>query len=175
MNMDIKICSRKTCINDTVSDRNTNRLIVSISESEAEAGLMRRYAKFRCIDIKTFAFLDLTESFDDIAEYGRLPNTNDIEQILHFCNNEYPVTVHCHAGISRSSASAYLIGYMRSGDIKQAYGLLNYKLHSPNKLIIKLGEEVLGNDKLYSEYLRLNYEQTKEILKDKDWKDKLSI
>lgn len=81
---------------------------------------------------------------------GDLPCLNHARAILDF-GRQIPaksrVLVHCHAGVSRSTAAAYLLLCMnKPGAEIQAYHLLRVLRPQarPNRLIVKFGDKLLG-------------------------------
>ena len=92
--------------------------------------------------------------FDDVfkrTEGSRAPRAKDISRVLEWAKDKSGITVHCHAGYSRSAAVAYLIECAASKP-EEAIKVLNYKIHCPNELIVKLGADILGNDSILSTY-----------------------
>ena len=97
----------------------------------------------------------IIEYFDDIisphAGY-KVPTHDHIRRILKWAMSKEHIAVHCTAGISRSSAIAYLISCHRSSP-KEALKILDPAKHSPNRLILYLGMEVLEDETVLSEYM----------------------
>jgi predicted protein tyrosine phosphatase len=73
-----------------------------------------------------------------------LPKREHIEPILSFAREKEHIVVHCTAGVSRSSAVAFLIECQRTGSSSEAVKVLNPKIHFPNTTIISIGEMILG-------------------------------
>lgn len=100
---------------------------------------------------------NIVREFDDIWEPdGRriLPTKGDMQAIFDFVDRSVPVNnllVHCHAGISRSSAMAYVLA-CREKEPEEAIKMLNPMLHLPNELMIKFGAEMLDNQKIFDVY-----------------------
>ena len=95
-------------------------------------------------------FHDLEKSNNDLNSV--LPTYEDIAKVIDFINSianwNGAMLIHCHAGISRSTAIAlivwaYLLG---SGGEEQAlaYVLTARPQARPNRLIVKLGDELLN-------------------------------
>lgn len=81
---------------------------------------------------------------------GDLPCIDHVEAILDF-GRKLPakarVLVHCHAGVSRSAAAAFLLICQRKpGEEAQAYEILRVLRPQarPNRLIVKFGDKLLG-------------------------------
>ncbi len=101
---------------------------------------------------------------DDISEPRegfRLPEKEDVQKLLDFTNDwdqSKPIIIHCHMGISRSTATS--LGVICKYDPE------NLELHveklkelaphaSPNKLMTKYVDEILGLDNRLSKTLNL--------------------
>lgn len=90
----------------------------------------------------------LTMHFDDVAgPYGNSipPSQEHVKQMLDWSEGKEDMVIACHAGISRSSATALLIG-LKNWGIDKAFSILDRKRHSPNPLIVKYGDGILGID-----------------------------
>jgi predicted protein tyrosine phosphatase len=93
---------------------------------------------------------------DDITEHmdGFLaPNDSHIEQVLNFVRSwdrSAPMVVHCYAGISRSTASAFAAVCMLNphrDEISIARQIRAASpIASPNRLIVSLADKALGRD-----------------------------
>ncbi len=94
--------------------------------------------------------------FNDIIEPAEgliLPNANHIAELIAFgrgWNRQAPMLVHCWAGISRSTAAAYILACDRAGPGRE--GLLAKRLReasriaTPNPLMIELADAALRRD-----------------------------
>jgi predicted protein tyrosine phosphatase len=92
---------------------------------------------------------DITEAMDGYVA----PNESHVEQVLTFVrgwDRRAPLVVHCYAGISRSTASAFAAACMLNPhrdevsiarQIRQASPIA-----SPNRLIVALADKALGRD-----------------------------
>lgn len=86
------------------------------------------------------------------------PTIDNIRNVLDFSKkftNDDKVLVHCHAGISRSTAVSVLICIQHGMSIEKAFDLV-YSIRdcmSPNILIIKYGDELLGCNGDLMDYL----------------------
>jgi predicted protein tyrosine phosphatase len=93
---------------------------------------------------------------DDITEHmdGFLaPNESHIEQVLNFVrgwDRSAPMVVHCYAGISRSTASAFAAVCMLNphrDEISIARQIRAASpIASPNRLMVSLADKALGRD-----------------------------
>ena len=92
--------------------------------------------------------------FDDVVAATtskRPPTISDIRKAMDFATNSENLLVSCRAGQSRSVATAFLIAFQQMGSIA-ALSLLNPKRHSPNSLIVKLGEQLIDDPMLLSTF-----------------------
>jgi len=92
----------------------------------------------------------LVLKFDDCFEKshgGALATENDVKKALEWAKGKNDILVHCLAGISRSSAMAYIIGCQRMVP-GVALKFLNFNIHSPNPLIVWLGSKIIGNPEI---------------------------
>jgi predicted protein tyrosine phosphatase len=99
-------------------------------------------------------------SFHDIVELTPdliAPDAEVMRAILDFGRgavDERPLLVHCWAGISRSSAAAYAIACDRNSgyEVEIADELRRRSPYvTPNRLMVKLADEMLGRDGRMSE------------------------
>ena len=95
----------------------------------------------------------IVETFDDIVGESDVLHRADAEQvrrILEWSEGKNKIAVHCHMGISRSSAIAYLIACTRM-PVKKALEILDPSIHEPNRHIVYLGASILGRESVYRE------------------------
>ena len=92
---------------------------------------------------------DITEQLDGFVA----PSHLHIEQVLDFVRNwdrGAPMVVHCYAGISRSTASAFAAACMLNphrDEIEIAKQIrARSAIASPNRLIVSLADKALGRD-----------------------------
>lgn len=95
-------------------------------------------------------------SFHDVAmpmEGLVAPDRGIIDEILEFeksWNAAAPILVHCWAGISRSTAAAFILACRRAGPGREhaiAQSLRNASPSAtPNSLMVRLADEALGRD-----------------------------
>ena len=95
--------------------------------------------------------------FDDIwlpahtLDGSMLPSRKEVERALVWAKGvgaDGNFLVHCHAGVSRSSALAYLIACLFASP-DEAIKVLNPLLHHPNEKVVQLGAEILGDPQVY--------------------------
>lgn len=111
----------------------------------------------------------LIQIFDDIeeAEINKQEvSYKNITDMLDFSKDKKNLIVHCNMGVSRSSATAYLIKYFHTKDINEALKLLDFKKHNPNELLIRRGSKILKNPEIYTEFLEY---RKNEMLKLNDY------
>lgn len=88
----------------------------------------------------TLVFWDLNKP---LAAYTELATTEDVLKALQFSMDHEDLIVACAAGISRSSALAYVIARTRMPK-EEALKILSPDLHWPNRHVLKIGEEIIG-------------------------------
>ena len=92
---------------------------------------------------------DITELMDGFVA----PSDSHIEQVLNFVrgwDRNAPLVVHCYAGISRSTASAFAAACLLNphrDEIEIARQIrARSPIASPNRLIVSLADKALGRD-----------------------------
>ena len=92
---------------------------------------------------------DITEQMDGFVA----PSDQHIERVLNFVRSwdrSAPMVVHCYAGISRSTASAFAAACMLNphrDEIEIARQIrARSPIASPNRLIVSLADKALGRD-----------------------------
>lgn len=119
----------------------------------------------------TQAKTSISLCFDDksVKEYGyHLCQQSDIAKILEYVRNYYNdnLAVHCHMGVSRSSAITFLIllDYYKNKvensideSLKQLIRIKNWNLIHPNKYIINLGVEYIVRNSGLSEQTEIDW------------------
>ena len=98
----------------------------------------------------------LKVQMDDITEAAEgfiAPSDHHIEQVLNFVrvwNRNAPLVVHCYAGISRSTASAFAAACMLNPDRDERDIARRIRaaspIASPNRLLVTLADKALGRD-----------------------------
>jgi predicted protein tyrosine phosphatase len=139
MNTDVKIVSRMNMIDDLLFDRVKDRAVISINDDAYSATCMKNHAKDRCLRFHSYVFNDIDIVND---EPGLVPCLSHVLSAIEFAGKEDPVTVHCSAGVSRSSVIAFLILRNRlDGNSYKAIQYLDHRLHNPNRYICELAAE----------------------------------
>jgi predicted protein tyrosine phosphatase len=92
---------------------------------------------------------DITEQIDGFVA----PSNQHIEQVLNFVrgwDRNAPMVVHCYAGISRSTASAFAAACALNPHRDEAAIARNIRkaspTASPNRLIVALADRALGRE-----------------------------
>ena len=83
--------------------------------------------------------------FDDIPsvrEGFHEPKIEHIQDALDFAQDKKELIVCCQAGVSRSSAVAYVIRAKAVGAY-EALSVLNPSVHFPNSMVVELGSQIL--------------------------------
>jgi predicted protein tyrosine phosphatase len=98
----------------------------------------------------------LRVSMDDITEHMDgfvAPNDSHVVQVLDFVrgwDRKAPLVVHCYAGISRSTASAFAAVCMLNPDRDEMSIARQIRaaspIASPNRLLVTLADKALGRD-----------------------------
>src|SRR5262245_44410735 len=97
--------------------------------------------------VEAHALSHLYLNFDDIEQphSSKQPPTSAlIAQGLEFARGKEKLLVSCRAGRGRSTGMAYLICCQERG-VAEAIQLLDPTRHRPNRLVIALGDALLGN------------------------------
>lgn len=87
-------------------------------------------------------------TFDDIPYGTDAPTVSDVEAMLAFASdNDGPILVHCHAGMSRSTGTAWGIAIQRGCDPFEAYDMLKNihptgRMFYPNEAIVAALEKI---------------------------------
>jgi predicted protein tyrosine phosphatase len=104
--------------------------------------------------------------FEDVEcqryDEQKIPEKEDVQTILDWTRDidlkKHRLAVHCTAGISRSSATAYIVACSKM-PVKEALGCIDPLWHNPNMRIVGFGADILGDSKIYNElrrYLKIN-------------------
>ena len=153
---------------DAISFKTTDYNIVSIRNSKFPDVM---YEDF---DISKENYKDIIVStFDDIIvphEGYVLASMLQVTRILKWAKERDNILVHCHAGICRSSAIAYLIECIDNPP-EEAIKTLSEGNHYPNEWVVMLGSLILNKPAIYDtmETFNKNEEQIiSKILATKD-------
>lgn len=119
--------------------------IVSIREPYDCATTIKQYEFFteHRDNYKDLIFENFHDIDHNIPGYV-MPQEENITRILDWAKDKEDIAVHCMAGVSRSSATAYLIGCSKMNP-SEAIKVLDWRYHCPNKYILALGTIILKN------------------------------
>lgn len=94
-------------------------------------------------------FIDIDEfRYDENkTDWDGGPQKSHVEDILKWTENKDNLIICCRMGISRSSATAYVIA-CRTQSPDEAVKILHKDNHYPNRRIIKLGAEILNKPEM---------------------------
>jgi predicted protein tyrosine phosphatase len=135
-------------ISEAIRKRRTDWDIVSIRSS----GCADAYGVFDIYN-KNFKSI-ICEDFDDIESRDdelTVVTRAKITRILKWAKGKNNIVVHCTAGISRSSAVAYLIACSRMHP-SEAIKILDPTRHSPNTLVLFHGIKILKDMAVFEHY-----------------------
>ena len=129
---------------DLVIERYSPRFMVSLLSPEAD------YARPSMISEDSYLRLHFHD-IDSPVEGSYAPDDHSVGQFLHFlesCGSAFPILIHCYAGISRSTAGAYIaLNYFRSDETEH---FLAQELRffspsaTPNRLMVRHADTLLG-------------------------------
>jgi len=108
-------------------------------------------------------FHDVTAKSDIPGLFKRIPEKKDLLKAIKFYKKYGDVTIHCWAGVSRSTAIALCLLYLKYKDEDRAIEELveTRKIASPNRLIVSFIDELYGTNfsekikKIHQEKLKL--------------------
>jgi predicted protein tyrosine phosphatase len=148
----ISIMSRREAAEVIAS--NPNYPIIAIGETTSDDVDEKIVSKAKnCLCLK----------FDDI-EFERtgykIVEAKQIRQAIEWAKDKDKLIVACRAGISRSSAMAYLIAASKEGP-QEAINILDMSVHQPNPLVIGIGSAILGQEiqDVFDEWIKKFYQQ----------------
>lgn len=152
----ISILSRQA-ISELVDKEPNQHVVILIANDESEIA----HIVPKCKEVLCSFFDDTTNPIKPLA-----PSSEKIALILDWVKtrNEQDLFISCQMGISRSSAVAYLISCLKN-DIHSSLDILDDKIHMPNELILKLGEEILNMN--FYEPMKKFYQK---VADNKKWK-----
>lgn len=95
------------------------------------------------------------------------PERHHVQKALDFAKGKDELIVSCQMGVSRSSATAYIIAAAAVGP-DEAFKFLDTKIHSPNGMVIRHGADILGDPDIVSKMNTWKYQADEEQL-DAAW------
>lgn len=138
----IHVCSLSK-VEETVARSGAVRLVSLLSEGTA----MTRPAAITAENHLTLSLHDIAEAREGMTPPGRA----HVARLLGFARDwdrAVPMVVHCYAGISRSTASAYIIAAALAPTREEAELARTLRTLSPsatpNPLLIAFADEMLG-------------------------------
>lgn len=150
----ITILSRSDAVKAISKD--PNRPIIAIGETNSDAVEAITSIAKNCLCLR---FDDITTAHP--AYDKRRATKEQIEEAINWGKNKKDLIVACRAGISRSSAIAYLIECVITNP-ENAIKNLDYLKHQPNLHIINLGSRTLKNESIentFDEWMKAFYQR----------------
>jgi predicted protein tyrosine phosphatase len=96
----------------------------------------------------------------DSEKYGwKAMTEDDVRKLLDWTKDRERIICCCHAGVSRSSATAYVLACREWGP-EAALTVLRPFKHWPNRLIVHLGAIVLGDRKVWEMFRKWQLDNT---------------
>ena len=148
--MKITICGHK--IASTLVKEYPNQLDVlmisspghyfGISNSELIPKLAKECKQLGCDDMEFDP-----EKYPSVLYMGFPPAKEHVQEGLDWAKGRERIVVACQAGVSRSSAMAYVIMCSLKSP-QEALSILEHGVHFPNDLIIKHGSRILGKPEM---------------------------
>jgi predicted protein tyrosine phosphatase len=96
-----------------------------------------------------FRDIELGRYDSEKTEWWLGPKPEHVEAVLKFAEDKDNFLCCCHAGVSRSSAMAYILA-CRNEDPKKALGMLETWRHSPNCLLVEYAAKILNKPEMAS-------------------------
>jgi predicted protein tyrosine phosphatase len=99
----------------------------------------------------------------DDCEFARktqvVPSLESVKKALDWSLGRDKLICCCHAGVSRSSSTAYLIASREWGP-KAALSILRPHRHWPNRLIVYLGSQLLNDPSIWTTFAEWQKKET---------------
>jgi predicted protein tyrosine phosphatase len=93
---------------------------------------------------------------DDIDRFLKVyspPTATQLDEALQWTRDREELVVACHAGVSRSSATAYVIASRNMGPKEALKKVLDPYSHQPNRLIVYMGSKLLKQDEIWDHFI----------------------
>jgi predicted protein tyrosine phosphatase len=134
-----------SCIAQTVTSAKAGRLITLINAATP----VERPAAIAAERHLFLALNDITEPIDGLIT----PQAQHVQRLLDFVSDwdrQEPIVIHCFAGISRSTAAAFILLCSLAehrDELEIARALRAASVYAyPNRLLVRLGDELLGRN-----------------------------
>jgi predicted protein tyrosine phosphatase len=143
----IVICSKKgaSALLEFESERFDRVVSIGSPFEEKPKGLDK------CPNVLRLEFDDVDE--DIIGEHWVHPNENDITNLINFAQEDCnEILIHCHAGISRSTAAGFIMNSIFFGKGKEEGAIIVTARQcqeldiAPNRLMIKIADKLLDRE-----------------------------
>jgi len=138
------VCSLSK-LQQTTEETGAKTLVTLISDGTQ----VDRPASIESNDHLFLAFNDIIEPMEGMTP----PGVDHVEALIDFgrkWDRTAPMVVHCWAGISRSTAGAYIIGCARNPDIDEEVLATELRAASPsatpNARLVAFADEILGRN-----------------------------
>ena len=141
------ICNQEKAASFCLKNKDYWHVIFITSPDELDNWpLVKHYAKSALL----LEFHDITDKHKD---FGIRPEREHIMAAITFAKGvgQERLIVCCQAGVSRSSATGYIITSLDK-DPSEAIKVLDRMLHWPNRKVVELGAELLSNPNILSEF-----------------------
>lgn len=133
------------------------------------AGVLKDKSRYRKLDVILYTNSDYppprvietrarrllhfsVDDYDHQKEGYIIPSVDTVKDFLEWSVDKDEILCVCHAGISRSSSTAYVIGCSKLGPTK-ALEFLMPQRHWPNRLIVWYGSKLLDDPKIWQEFV----------------------
>ena len=99
------------------------------------------------------------DDMDFVRKNYVIPSVESVKKVLDWSAGRDKLICCCHAGISRSSSTAYLIASREWGP-KAALSILKPHKHWPNRLIVYFGSQVLNDPTIWQTFVDWQLKET---------------
>ena len=183
----IMIASRKQAQDILSNKKHSKKITAIVSISDPEWSTPKEVKNVKDTMVLSLKFHDMEKEMLDMDRCKGWvpPSKKHVQEIIDnasdMLNSGGIILCHCHAGISRSSAAAYILKCIDLGPGKEQeafdYLVEGRNFISPNRLMIELAQDILGNK--YDLFSPINtkqkhtdiisvFDSLEELLKEKD-------
>lgn len=146
----------------SILGRNALRRLVEVNPQEITAIIIHEFGGVEDVkDIYRKCKDYFLVEFDDVVnENPGSPTLDKVREAIEWSKDKEDLVVACAAGISRSSAIAYLIECSKTppGELN-SINILDLDIHFPNELILKYGTMLLPQHRDLNEHCKNIYQQ----------------